>query len=64
MATTADDRHRKALESEYIVWAGICEDKHGQPWPFSVDDLPAISDAELSVEVKKLKVLGRTPHEG
>jgi len=62
--TISDQNRRRELEEEYRVWAQMCLDKHGLPWPVKDSDLNSISDQELSQEVKKLKVLGRTPHEG
>lgn len=57
-----DVRHE--LEEEYRAWARICANKHGLPWPVSDDELPTVSDSDLMAEIKKLKDLGRTPHEG
>jgi len=59
-----DQARRREIEEEYRVWAQICNDKHGLPWPISEDELRNASDQDLSRELKKLKVLGRTPHEG
>lgn len=59
----SDQDRRQDLLSEYRTWARICEDKHGQPWPISESQLQSASDQEVMQEVKKLKVLGRTPHE-
>jgi hypothetical protein len=54
---------RTELEEIYVAWARVCEDKHGLPWPIPVDRIQAASDLELQQEVKKLKDLGRIPHE-
>jgi hypothetical protein len=63
MATQPIDRTRRELEEEYRTWARICEDKHGNPWPIHQDEIANASDQDLMSEVKKLKLLGRTPHE-
>jgi hypothetical protein len=55
---------RLELEDEYRVWCRLCEDKHGLPWPVPEEDINATPDHKLLSEIKKLKVLGRTPHEG
>lgn len=55
---------RRELEEEYTTWARICENKHGLPWPIKQDEITKALDSELLAEVKKLKVLGRTPAEG
>lgn len=55
---------RKELESEYRIWAQICLDKHGLPWPIGESEIKDATDQHLNMELKKLKVLGRTPHEG
>jgi hypothetical protein len=64
MATEPKDLARQEMEDEYIVWADICRDKHGLPWPIPQTALADASDVHLAREIKKLKVLGRTPHEG
>lgn len=58
-----DSKARRAAEEEYRTWAQICEDKHGMPWPITQDDVPDATLSELVHETKKLKILGRTPHE-
>jgi hypothetical protein len=63
MATTPPDHHREEIEEEYVTWARLCENKHGLPWPIKQDDLGSHSSADLLSEIKKLKVLGRTPPE-
>lgn len=63
MASNPVDRRRQELEDEYLVWANICLDKHGLPYPIQREGLKEVSDSELSAEIKRLKVLGRTPHE-
>jgi hypothetical protein len=60
----SDQQHRQALLDEYRVWARICEDKHGLPWPILESQLQTATDQEILAESKKLKMLGRTPHEG
>lgn len=60
---TAKSRQRLELESDYRTWATICLEKHGHPWPISEDDVAQATDQELSMEIKKLRTLGRTPHE-
>lgn len=62
MAQTSKDR-RTELEQEYLTWAQLCLDKHGLPYPIQQEKLGESSDQDLSTELKKLKVLGRTPHE-
>lgn len=56
-------QERRELEDEYAVWAKLCSDKHGLPWPISAESVPTASNLQLSLELKKLKTLGRTPHE-
>lgn len=63
MATQQPDLHRQEIEEEYRVWARICEDKHGLPWPVPEDLIPNSDTSKLLSEIKKLKMLGRTPHE-
>jgi len=63
MATQQPDPQRQEILDEYRVWARICEDKHGLPWPVSDDLLPDTDTSKLLLEIKKLKMLGRTPHE-
>jgi hypothetical protein len=63
MAQQPRDRQREELVEEYRVWAQLCQDKHGLPWPIHLDELDSASSQEILLEVKKLKVLGRTPHE-
>lgn len=63
MAQSPIDSHRVELEQEYSTWAKLCEDKHGLPWPIPQDLLGDATDQAILVEIKKLKVLGRTPHE-
>ena len=63
MAQQPINSRRVELEQEYAVWAKICEDKHGLPWPISQDRLMDVPELDLLAEIKKLKVLGRTPHE-
>lgn len=63
MAQSESDRRRLELVQEYTVWANLCENKHGLPWPILSDQLDSASDQTLLAEIKKLKVLGRTPHE-
>lgn len=60
----SDQDRRKELLDEYRTWARICEDKHGSPWPLAESSLSNATDQEILSEIKKLKVLGRTPHEG
>lgn len=55
---------RSGLELEYRTWAQICLDKHGQPWPIADADVKDATEQELQLEIKRLKTLGRTPHEG
>jgi hypothetical protein len=63
MATNPVNHERQEAESEYKTWAQICLDKHGHPWPVSEEELASISDQRLAQEIKRLKALGRTPHE-
>jgi hypothetical protein len=63
MAQQPIDPSRQELEDEYRTWAQICLDKHGMPWPVKESELSSASDSHLTLEIKKLKVLGRTPHE-
>lgn len=60
----SDQNRRQELLDEYRVWAKICEDKHGLPWPIVESQLASATDQEVLSEIKKLKMLGRTPHEG
>jgi hypothetical protein len=62
MALSSQDQLVETRQ-EYETWAQICEDKHGLPWPIPRDRVEASSLADLLREIKKLKVLGRTPHE-
>lgn len=64
MATSTNDRDHRELFALYCVWAQICSDKHGLPWPLSRDEAQDAADDILMKEIKKLKELGRTPHEG
>jgi len=64
MATQPRDHQRENAENEYRVWAQICYDKHGLPWPITEDELPDAALPVLVQEIKRLKVLARTPHEG
>lgn len=63
MTLTNQDRRRE-IEEEYATWANICLNKHGLPWPIKVDAVKDATDQEIFAEIKKLKVLGRTPTEG
>lgn len=63
MATEAPDPRRLEAEEEYRAWARICEDKHGLPWPILEDAIPDSTTSRLLSEIKKLRTLGRTPHE-
>lgn len=58
------DPAREELERLYRTWAQICMDKHGLPWPIAEENLSSTSSQKLLAEIKELKVLGRTPHEG
>jgi hypothetical protein len=64
MATQQPDPLRIELEEEYVVWATICMDKHGLPWPIKQESVSTVPVSDLLREIKKLKILGRTPHEG
>lgn len=55
---------REELERLYRTWAQICLDKHGLPWPIEEDKISSVTDQKLLAEIKELKILGRTPHEG
>lgn len=62
MATKELLSSRSLLETEYRTWAQIAQDKHGNPWPIPDDRVSEMSDQLLSLEIKKLKELARTPH--
>lgn len=61
MPNSADQR--RELMDEYRVWANICKDKHGLPWPLAEDALDKALDSEILAEIKKMKVIARTPHD-
>lgn len=63
MAINQIDRLKQEVIEEYITWARMCESKHGLPWPIHADELRDVELSTLLAEIKKLKVLGRTPPE-
>lgn len=58
-----EDAKRLVLIAELKTWDTICKDKHGFAMPLSEDDLAKLPLSDLELELKKLKTLGRTPHE-
>lgn len=64
MATQQTDRDHRELFEQYCAYASICADKHGLPWPISREEARDAASDVLQSEIKKLKELARTPHEG
>lgn len=64
MATQPIDHAHKEAFEEYCVYARLCQDKHGLPWPLDRDEAENTPLDVLRAEIRKLKDLARTPREG